>query len=71
METVGPPATDDELHLLTEWGDPASSGRTRTAGIVSVIIHIVAVILLASIPADLLAPPPPELPEMKQRITPR
>ena len=35
METVGPlrdaRSEDDELHLLTEWGDPASRGRTSVA----------------------------------------
>jgi TonB family protein len=70
METVGPPADNAELHLLTQWGDPASSGRTRTAGIVSILIHIAVLVTLALVPADILAPPPAELPEMKRRVTP-
>ena len=47
METVGPPADDVELHLLTEWGDPASNGRPRTAGVLSVLAHLAVIVTLA------------------------
>lgn len=70
MKTVGPSAADDELHLLHEWGDPASSGRTRIAGIVSVIVHIALLVTLALAPPDVLAPRAPELPEMRRVVTP-
>ena len=70
METVGPPADDAELNLLHEWGDPAVRGRTRTAGVVSVVLHIVVLVLLVLVPPDVLAPRPPELPEMKRVVTP-
>ncbi len=70
MKTVGPPVDDAELHLLHEWGDPAESGRTRTAGIVSVVLHIAVLVLLVLVPPDMLAPRPPELPEMQHRVTP-
>ena len=43
METVGPPVDDVELHLLTEWGDPASR-----AGIVLIVL----------LPSDFLSSPP-------------
>ena len=70
METVGTPAEDLELHLLHEWGDAATTRRTRSAAVYSVIVHIAFVILLATIPPDLLAPPPAPLPEMKRIVTP-
>ena len=58
METVGPPLDDDELHLLTEWGDPASRGRSGVAGIASVLVHIAGLILIVLLPSDFLSPPP-------------
>src|SRR5450759_752075 len=58
METVGPPLDADELHLLTEWGDPASRGRSGVAGVASVLVHIVGLILIVLLPSDFLSPPP-------------
>ena len=58
METVGPPLDADELHLLTEWGDPASRGRSGVAGIASVLVHIAGLILIVLLPSDFLSPPP-------------
>jgi TonB family protein len=69
METVGTPAGDVELHLLHEWGDPASSGRTRVAGIVSILLHIGVLTLLALVPAEVLAPRPEEQ-SMHHLVTP-
>src|SRR5436309_2637658 len=57
METVGPPE-DVELHLLTEWGDPASRGRTGVAGVASVLVHIAGILLIVLLPSNFLAPPP-------------
>ena len=68
METVGPPADDVELHLLTEWGDPASNGRPRTAGVLSVLLHAALLITLALLPPD--APPTPEQAQMHRVVTP-
>jgi TonB family protein len=70
METVGPPADDVELHLLHEWGDPAASGRTRTAGIVSVLVHLALLVTLALVPPDLLTPSPPERARLERVVTP-
>ena len=70
MKTVGPPVDDAELNLLHEWGDPADRGRTRTAAIGSVVLHVVVLVMLALVPPDMLAPRPPELPEMQRRVTP-
>jgi len=62
METVGPPrdtrSDDDELHLLTEWGDPASRGRTSAAGVLSICLHIAGIITIVLLPSDFLATPP-------------
>jgi hypothetical protein len=47
METVGPPPADVELHLLTEWGDPAAPKRMGEAAVLSVLAHIAVIVLLA------------------------
>ena len=70
METVGPPADAAELHLLTEWGDPASSGRSRIAGIASVLVHVALLVTLALVPPDLLTTPPPERARLQRVVTP-
>src|ERR1022692_840804 len=58
METVGPPQDDVELHLLTEWGDPASRGRSGVAGVASVLVHTAGLILIFLLPSGFLSPPP-------------
>src|SRR5450432_2833571 len=72
METVVPPPADAELHLLTEWGDPNSRGRTRTAAVSSVLVHVAAILLVVSLPAGFLDGPPPErvAPRIHQVVTP-
>lgn len=69
METVGPPPADVELHLLTEWGDPAAPRRMRQAAVLSVLAHIAVIVLLSLVPADVLAPRR-DLPEMRPIVTP-
>ena len=69
METVGPPPDDVELHLLTEWGDPASRGRSGVAGVASVLLHIAGLILIVLLPTDLLVPPP-EPAQARHIVTP-
>jgi TonB family protein len=68
METVGPPE-DVELHLLTEWGDPASRGRSGVAGVASVLVHIVGLILIVLLPSNFLSSPP-ELARAPAIVTP-
>src|SRR6266540_1862487 len=68
METVGPPPDDNELHLLTEWSDPASRSRSGVAGLTSVLLHIAGIILVVSLPTDLLVPPKELAP--RRNITP-
>ena len=58
METVGPPSDDEELHLLTEWGDPASRGRSGVASVASVLLHIAGIVLIVLLPSDFLSSPP-------------
>jgi TonB family protein len=58
METVGPPQDDVELHLLTEWGDPASRGRHGVAGVASVLFHVAGLLLIVLLPSNFLSSPP-------------
>src|ERR1017187_10672324 len=58
METVGPPVDDAELHLLTEWGDPASRGRSGVAGVASVLVHVAGLLLILLLPSGFLSSPP-------------
>jgi TonB family protein len=52
-----PPADDVELHLLTEWGDPSSRSRGRSAAVWSVAAHIVVIFLLTLVPAEVITTP--------------
>jgi TonB family protein len=58
METVGPPLDDVTPHFLTEWGDPASRGRSGVAGVASVLFHIAGLALIVLLPSGFLSPPP-------------
>jgi TonB family protein len=69
METVAQPPADAELHLLTEWGDPAGRTRTRRAAVLSVLAHGALIGVLALLPDNFLAPPPRQA-EVKHIITP-
>src|ERR1039457_1701213 len=69
METVGLPRDDVELHLLTEWGDPASRGRSGVAGVASVLVHIAGLALIVLLPSNFLSSPP-EAPQVRPIVTP-
>src|ERR1019366_2497249 len=69
METVGPPRDDVELHLLTEWGDPASRGRSGGAGVASVLVHVARLMLIVLLPSNFLSSPP-EAPQPRPIVTP-
>ncbi|HUI55835.1 MAG TPA: TonB family protein [Bryobacteraceae bacterium] len=58
METVAHPPADVELHLLTDWSDPARRTRTGRAAILSVLLHIGAVVFLMAVPETLMQPAP-------------
>ena len=68
METVGPRPDDDDLHLLTEWGDPSSRGRRETAGVASVLIHVAVITVVLLLPPDFLVPAPEAPPPQKKVI---
>jgi TonB family protein len=60
METVVPPPADAELHLLTEWGDPAGRSRTREAAVLSVLAHVAVIVTLFTAPPGLMESRPPQ-----------
>jgi TonB family protein len=67
METVVQPPSDAEVHILTQWGDAADRPRKRRAAVLSVVVHVTAVVTLFSLPKGLFEP----LPRTAQvRITP-
>lgn len=71
METVGPPPVDDELHLLTQWGDADSGARTRKAAILSVALHVIVITVVSLLPPDILGPTPRrQQPTVKRTVTP-
>src|SRR5579871_2970343 len=66
MEKVAP-SDDLELHLLTEWGTLIDPTRRRKAAVWSVAVHAALILVLASIPADIV---PPERVAKTERVTP-
>ncbi len=68
METVGAPPVDDELNLLTEWGDPNARSRTPKAAAGSILFHIVAIVVLMHLPSGTYDQPVPE--EKPHIVTP-
>jgi TonB family protein len=58
METVVQPPSDAELHILTQWGDAADRPRKRRAAVLSVVVHVAAVVTLFSLPKGLFEPLP-------------
>jgi len=57
METVGKPPADLELHLLTDWSDPTGRARTGRAAVMSVLVHIAAVVFVIAVPESIMQPP--------------
>ena len=70
METVVLPPSDVELNLLTEWGDPNSHSRTQKAAIVSVLVHVAAIMTLALLPESFYQVAPRPIQEIHRVITP-
>jgi len=68
METVVPPPVDEELHLLTEWGDPNAPARRWKAATGTFAIHVALIAILMNLPAGTYVPPQPE--EPPHRVTP-
>jgi TonB family protein len=61
MASVAPPPVEDDLQLLTQWGSPGDSARMRKAGLVSIAVHVVAIIGLGLMPPDVIEPYQPPL----------
>ncbi len=68
METVGPPPVDEELNLLTDWGDPNARARMPKAAIGSVLFHIAAIVILINLPSGSYQEPKTE--EKPHIVTP-
>ena len=68
METVVPPPVDEELHLLTEWGDPNGRARRRQAAVGTIAVHLAVITILMYMPSSPYRPPEPE--EPPHRVTP-
>ena len=58
METVAKPPADTGLHLLTEWAEPGRRERSRTAAVLSVLLHVSALTILLLLPKEAFQPPP-------------
>jgi len=72
MDTVAQPPADADLHLLTNWSDPSGRKRTEKAAVLSVLVHLIALIALALLPesAFFSSPPPVETAKVDRIITP-
>jgi TonB family protein len=65
MEAVEQPETAEELRLLLDWTTDADQSRTRRAGIYSIAVHAVAILLLLLMPRQVFLTAPPT-----HRVTP-
>jgi TonB family protein len=72
MDTVAQPPADADLHLLTDWSDPSGQKRTRKAAVLSVLVHGIALIILAFLPESALFSPatPLETADVEKIVTP-
>lgn len=57
METVVPPPPDAELHLLTDWGDPAGRARRGRSAVLSLLTHAAVILFLLFMPETFLQSP--------------
>ncbi|HLK62181.1 MAG TPA: TonB family protein [Bryobacteraceae bacterium] len=69
METLVSSPSDIELNLLTEWGDPNTSSRTRKAAVYSVLVHVVVIAILVIFPPS-VSQRPLETAQVHRTITP-
>ena len=56
METVEVPQKTEDIHLLLAWDTAADQARSRRAGTVSIITHIVGLVILLSLPSGVFRP---------------
>ncbi|MGB9458977.1 MAG: TonB family protein [Bryobacteraceae bacterium] len=48
---------DAELHLLTDWSDPGAGARRRKAALATIAIHVTVVVVLFTLPENILEGP--------------
>jgi TonB family protein len=58
MEAVEQPETDEELRLLLNWTTDADQARTRRAGLYSIAVHAVLIVVLLLMPRQAFQAPP-------------
>jgi len=58
MEAVEVPQTTEDVHLLLAWDTAADQARSRRAGTLSIITHIVGIVILLSLPREVFRPAP-------------
>ena len=68
METVARPPVDAELNLLTDWGNPYSESRTKTAAVLSVAAHVAVILAFVVLPPELFRAAPRETPAASHRL---
>jgi len=56
METVVKAPPEAELHLLTDWSEPGRRGRTGRAAVISVLVHIGAIVFIVAVPESIMQP---------------
>jgi TonB family protein len=57
MEAVEVPQKTEDVRLLLAWDTAADQARSRRAGTFSIITHIVAIVILFSLPHEVFRPP--------------
>jgi TonB family protein len=65
MEAVEQPQTAEDLRLLLTWETDADRLRTRRAGSVSIVVHVVAIVALLLVPRQVF-----QMKEEPRRVTP-
>ena len=57
MEAVEVPQKTEDVRLLLAWDTAADQARSRRAGTLSIVTHIIAVVILFSLPREVFRPP--------------
>jgi TonB family protein len=72
METVVPPPADAELHLLTDWSDPAGRARMGRSAVLSLLAHAAAILFVLVMPETFMQParPTPKEPIFTPLVAP-
>ena len=57
MEAIGPSPPEEEIQLLTHWGDAYDRPRGRRAAAISVLVHVGLVVAVVVAPAAVWTTP--------------